>query len=115
MGAGGSSGLIPASGVATFFSRGVQLGVLRSLSCVVTSGAPGPTDSSVVVFLSDGGNDYTRISAILLTGYITVDTPLHWDGHIELTGGESVVTRCSSLVEITVYTTFNVQIPRISP
>ncbi len=112
MGAGGSSGTIPNSGVATFFSRGVQLGVLRSIGVAVTSGAPGPTDSSVVVFLADGGTDYTRVSAILVTGYVTVDTPLHWDGHIDLTGGELIVTRCSSLVGIDVFTTFNIQIPK---
>ncbi len=110
MGVGGSSGAIPNSGVATFFSRSVQLGILRAVSCAVIEGSPGPTDGSVVVFLSDGGDDYTRVSAILITGYVTVDTPLTWTGHIQLTGNESVVTRCSSLAAITLYTSFNIDI-----
>ena len=112
MGAGGSQGIIPASGVATFFDRGVQLGTLRSVSVVVTSGAPGPTDSNVVGLLSDSGTDWTRMSAMILTGFVTVDTPLIWSGEIELTGGELVVTRCNSLAAVTLFTSFNIQIPK---
>ena len=112
MGAGGSQGVIPNSGVATFFSRGVQLGILRSVSVVVVAGTPGPTDCNVIVFLADGGTDFTRMSAMLLTGFVTIDTPLIWSGEIHLTGTEIVATRANSLAGVTLFTSFNIEIPK---
>ncbi len=108
MAAGGSQGVIPSSNTPTTFFREVQHGIIRSVSTTCIEGLPGPTDTWVVVFLSDTGVDIRNAVLVFYSDYIIREQPLTWTGYYEIQGHERVVTWSRSLVEVTLSTSFTI-------
>lgn len=113
MGAGSSAADISSANALEYFFRELQVGILRGVSSVITSGSPNPSDSWVICYISEGGTSIASAILILYSDYITTETPLTWSGHYAITGAERVVTACRSTVAIRLQTIVNVDISQV--
>lgn len=109
MGSGAAAQIITAANALESFTRGLQTGILRGVSSVITAGNPSPTDTWCIVFISASGTNLASAIQVLYADYITVENPLSWNGEYHIVGAEVIVTSARSITEITLQTIVNVQ------
>lgn len=109
MGSGAAARIITAANALQSFTRGIQTGILRGVSTVITAGNPSPTDIWCIVFISASGTDLASAIRILYTDYVTVENPLSWSGEYHIVGAEVIVTSARSITEVTLQTIVDVQ------
>lgn len=101
MASGGASGDITAAAALEYFHRELQTGLLRGTGVIVQSGNPAPTDTWVILFISDSGDNLQNSVRILQTGYITIDQPIFWSGEHRIEGHERIVVGARSSTAVT--------------
>ena len=75
-----------ATGALFVTSHGLQFGILRAATAIVTAGFPTPGQTWCLLAVTDGGTDRNDIIFALGKGYITKDDPVIWHGAVPLTG-----------------------------
>lgn len=110
MASGSSVSLITASAALEYFHRELQTGILRGAGVLVQAGNPNPTDTWIILFISDSGDNLQNAVRILQTGYITIDQPTHWSGEHIIEGHERVVVGARSSIGITLKVIVSVDI-----
>jgi hypothetical protein len=91
-------------------SQGIQHGILRAAVAIVTSGTPGPTDTYGLLFITEGGTTLAEITKLLISGYLTDEDPLTWEGQYYIKGDEQLVTAFRSITAVDITTVYDIQL-----
>ncbi len=110
MGIGRAQSTVPGTNTKIFITRALQTGILRSVSAIISSGTPGPTDASGIIFLGTLPASNSNILIAFESGFITANNPLSWHGEYKIEGYEIAGVSIRSNVEISVFLTINVDI-----
>lgn len=91
-------------------SQGIQHGILRAAVAIITAGTPSPTDTYGLLFLTEGGSTLAEMTKLLISGYVTPEDPLTWEGEYYIKGTEQLVTAFRSITAVDITTVYDIQL-----